>query len=178
MRVFVVRHACAGRKDEWPGPDGRRPLDVVGQHQAEVLADVLERQGVRRLVSSPSLRCVETLGPLARRLDLTVERTPALDAGSGSAVLGELVADPGFDRAVLCTHGEVMQPFLERLPASGVPMPQSPAVDELLFKGTGWALDVHDGRVTSFERCAPVGRPECASHAPTGQRRRTAAEAR
>jgi hypothetical protein len=78
---------------------------------------------------------------------------------------------------VLCTHGEVMQPLLERLSASGVLLPDPGWDDELLRKGTGWALDVRDGRVASLERCAPLSRPECGTHVPVDGRRPTAAEA-
>ena len=178
MRVFVVRHACAGRKGEWPGPDGGRPLDGVGRGQAEALADVLEGQDVRRLVSSPSLRCLDTLSPLARRLNLMIERAPGLEARPRSSVLTSVIADRRFDRAVLCTHGEVMQPFLEQLWAWGVPLPDRERADELLSKGTGWALEVRRGRVTSLQHCAPAGRPECGAHEPTATLQHPAFRAR
>jgi 8-oxo-dGTP diphosphatase len=167
MHVFVLRHACAGRKGGWPGPDADRPLDAVGRQQAEALADVLAGQGVRRLVSSPSLRCVDTLRPLARRLQLTIERAPGLEARAGSSVLEDVIADQNFDGAVVCTHGEVMQPFLEQLRGWGVPVPDRESADALLSKGTGWWLEVQRGTVASLELCAPAGRPDCVAHGPT-----------
>src|SRR4051812_442509 len=62
--VFVlVRHAHAGSKKQWSGPDHERPLSRRGQEQARDLAGVLAGLGVTRLLSSPALRCRETLQP-------------------------------------------------------------------------------------------------------------------
>jgi phosphohistidine phosphatase SixA len=39
--VYLIRHACAGDKRHWTGPDVERPLDAAGIAQAEALADEL-----------------------------------------------------------------------------------------------------------------------------------------
>ena len=49
-----TRHA--GNKLDWPGPDVQRPLDLHGEHTAELLAKVVGGHSVRRLISSPTTR--------------------------------------------------------------------------------------------------------------------------
>ena len=72
MRL-LVRHAHAGDKRHWPGPDAERPLGIRGWAQAEGLLDTLGDLRVERLLTSPSLRCRQTLLPLAAALDLDLE---------------------------------------------------------------------------------------------------------
>ena len=38
MTAYLVRHANAGDRAEWKGPDRLRPLTTLGQRQAEELA--------------------------------------------------------------------------------------------------------------------------------------------
>ncbi|HET6950769.1 MAG TPA: histidine phosphatase family protein [Acidimicrobiales bacterium] len=82
VRLYVVRHAHAGSRRAWEGHDDLRPLSGKGHKQAAAIADLLEDSGVRRLVSSPSLRCTQTFAPLAARLALPVEADPRLAEGS------------------------------------------------------------------------------------------------
>ena len=39
--LYLIRHACAGNKRQWTGPDVERPLDAAGIAQAVALADEL-----------------------------------------------------------------------------------------------------------------------------------------
>jgi broad specificity phosphatase PhoE len=41
--LLLVRHASAGDRDEWDGPDGARPLDERGRAQAAALVAALRR---------------------------------------------------------------------------------------------------------------------------------------
>src|SRR3954451_13248239 len=104
MPVFVIRHAYAGERAAWVGPDIERPLDDLGREQAEEIARVAAEQPLTRLVSSPAVRCVETLGPLADKVGLTIDVDGRLAEGAQSAdVLAVLAEVP--DDAVLCVHG-------------------------------------------------------------------------
>jgi 8-oxo-dGTP diphosphatase len=164
--VYVVRHACAGHKGDWPGPDTARPLDPVGIRQAEALVEVLGGRGVRRLLSSPTRRCIDTLEPLAGRLRLTVERSPRLAATGSTWEITTLVGDSDSAGAVLCTHGETMRPLLDHLRSSGAVLRGSESDEALLTKGTAWELDVRDGAVVSLVHRAPAVRPDCSRHPP------------
>jgi 8-oxo-dGTP diphosphatase len=112
--VWLVRHARAGDSDQWSPPDEERPLDVAGKVQATALGRLLVRETPSRLVASPSRRCVETLLPLSRRLRLEVDVEPLL-AKDASGGLAKLLHDASTRNAVLCTHGEVLEPFLKCL---------------------------------------------------------------
>src|SRR4051794_39945165 len=85
MTVFLVRHADAKSRANWPHPDDTRPLSRKGLHQAEALVDRLVDRPVRRVLSSPAVRCVETLAPLAGKLGLSVQQTESLLEGASTA---------------------------------------------------------------------------------------------
>lgn len=107
--IVVVRHARAGHKlvDD-PVRDVRRHLDTAGRSCANTLPDaVLERVLPTGLVSSPLVRCTETLAPLAARIGVRVRTHPALlpDASLRQAA-ALLTAIP--EHTVACTHGEVI----------------------------------------------------------------------
>ncbi|HEX2054129.1 MAG TPA: NUDIX hydrolase [Actinomycetota bacterium] len=107
--ALLVRHGTAGDRKEWEGDDRLRPLDDKGRKQALALADELLHHPIRHIVSSPFVRCVETVEPLARRLGLPVQEAEELAEGAGSQDVARLVErlEPGL--AVLCTHGDVVE---------------------------------------------------------------------
>jgi 2,3-bisphosphoglycerate-dependent phosphoglycerate mutase len=65
--LYLVRHCAAA--GQAPGD----PLTPEGRMQAEALADHLTPCGIRRIVSGPYRRAMETAAPLAARLGLVVE---------------------------------------------------------------------------------------------------------
>ena len=144
MRL-LVRHAHAGNKRHWSGPDAERPLSVRGWSEAEGLPDTLADLRVERLLTSPSLRCRQTLLPLAAALDLDLESVDELGADGDVDRLVDRLAARDSDGAVLCTHGEVLGELLARLRARG----DLPAEGRLRYeKGSTWVLDgADDGRL-------------------------------
>ena len=107
--VFLVRHARAGERAKWDGDDRLRPLDGKGRRQADAIVAPLAGYSITRLVSSPYLRCVQTLDPLSARLTVPVEHDPALAEGVSAAAALELIERLGPGPVVLCTHGDVME---------------------------------------------------------------------
>ena len=164
--LTVVRHACAGNKHQWRGSDAERPLDPGGTRQAKALADALADTSVRRLVASPTKRCIDTLGPLAACLRLEIELSDELAPGGS---IERLVDDrcPSMPGTVLCTHGELMRRLLARLRAEHVPIHAEHGHDDwLLSKGSAWRLTVDaDGDITELSHVAPLPLPDCAAHA-------------
>lgn len=65
--MILIRHARAGGQE----PDA--PLTPEGERQATQLAEQLGEVDITRIVSSPWLRAVQTIRPLAARLDLPVQ---------------------------------------------------------------------------------------------------------
>jgi 8-oxo-(d)GTP phosphatase len=71
--ILLIRHASAGDSDEWEGDDLLRPLDVRGRRQAEELVGLLADYELDRIFSSPAIRCVQTVEPLAEARGLDIE---------------------------------------------------------------------------------------------------------
>lgn len=103
--MILVRHASAGDAAEWEGPDRERPLDAKGERQASRLVELLEPYPVAEIHTSPAVRCVETVRPLAeaRGLDVILREELAEDRywREGSAIVRDLAAGD----AVVCGHG-------------------------------------------------------------------------
>jgi len=116
MPLLLVRHAVALRRSAWSKPDRLRPLTPKGYAQAESLVELLRPHGVTRILSSPFVRCVETVEPLALRLGLPVEARDDLAEGTGALAavrLSEAVED--HSTVVVCSHGDVIPSLLEAL---------------------------------------------------------------
>jgi 8-oxo-dGTP diphosphatase len=149
--VYLVRHAKARHRDAWTEPDELRPLTNAGKRQAAALAATVGCS-VTRIVSSPYLRCVQTLEPLAGACGLELETADELAEGAPVAAaleLGLSVAEHG--PAVLCTHGDVIAFAIEELRATGAPL-EGPLE---LRKGSTWVLDVRGGRYVRGRYLAP-----------------------
>ncbi len=119
MRLILVRHGHAEPKQTWSGRDEDRPLIARGRRQAEALARNLAKPRPSRIISSPSLRCLQTVQPLGKKVGVDVELADWLATGAGAeAREGILVlarSEPSSGRVVLCTHREVLVdvlPFL------------------------------------------------------------------
>lgn len=102
--VLLVRHADAGDRADFDGPDDLRPLDATGREQAKTLAAVLPLWRPTRVLSAPPLRCVETVAPLG----LAVDVQPAFgeagwDLELALGALAELVS--AGSPAVICSQG-------------------------------------------------------------------------
>jgi 8-oxo-dGTP diphosphatase len=108
VALLVVRHARAGKPAEWQGDDRLRPLDEKGWRQARGLPAFLSPHPLGRLVSSPALRCTQTLEPLAAERGLELETASELMEGSPGEEAFALLRELG-DRAAVCTHGDVLQ---------------------------------------------------------------------
>ena len=141
MTVFLVRHANAGNRDEWEAPDDIRPLSTKGEKQAARMADVLAGRGIQRILSSPSLRCTQTVQPLARRLDLEIEATGSLAEGVEAGEVVALFRSLTATNAALCTHGDVIPVLLDALAEhDGLVLPE----DYPCAKGSAWELEQDD----------------------------------
>ena len=140
MTILLVRHARAGRRDRWKGDDRLRPLSNKGKAQARALPDLLAewiQPGPPRLLSSPWVRCIESLAPLSSRVNVPIEPEDTLAEGMGDKAVEMLPGRLGRRTTVLCTHGDVVERILGWLQQQGVdlgPKPQAP-------KGSVWVLE-------------------------------------
>ena len=139
--LYLVRHAHAGSKARWKGPDRARPLSAQGRKEALGLVERLGGYPVGRVLSSPAERCLQTVQPLAGRLGSPVEPSQALGVdGTGPEVL-ELLTRPSLEQAVLCTHGEVIGKLFDELQQAGIELSDPPRWP----KGSTWVLQLDDG---------------------------------
>ena len=150
--LLVVRHADAGDKRSWTGSDSLRPLSPTGRRQADGLVVRLEDYPVDRILSSPTLRCQQTVQPLARDRFLDVEPLAALGVDANPTQLRAVFWDRRLGNAVLCTHGEVIGQLLAELTAQGLV-----AEDPLdCPKGSTWLLQRTDQRQVYGRLLAPL----------------------
>ena len=111
MTSVLLRHASAGDREHWDGDDFHRPLDARGRCESAELVELLRPLGLRRVVSSPYTRCVQTVEPLATALGVQVELDERLAEGAGSRAAAALLREDG---VVSCTHGDVVHELLDR----------------------------------------------------------------
>jgi 8-oxo-(d)GTP phosphatase len=109
----VLRHAVAVERGRWDGDDRTRPLDATGQRQAKALTAVLAGYGVSRVLSSDTVRCLDTVAPFAEEHRLAVESEPLLSetgfARHPDAARARLQALAASGRTtVVCSHGDVV----------------------------------------------------------------------
>jgi 8-oxo-dGTP diphosphatase len=134
--VYLVRHAHAGKKAQWQGPDQARPLSAQGRKEALGLLEQLRDLPVGRLLSSPAERCLQTVEPLADKLGQPIELREALGVDGTAAEVLELLTSSALDEAVLCTHGELIREVFDELRAAGIKLSSPPQWP----KGSTWVL--------------------------------------
>lgn len=142
-QVLLVRHASAGDRDSWAGPDDERPLDPTGKEQADALAALLAAYAPRRVLSAPLRRCLDTVRPLADQLGIPL--TPAREAREdendwGAGPLVRLLTELGGagQHAVVCSQGGAIPAAVEALTGES---------DVPARKGSVWVLSFAEGRL-------------------------------
>lgn len=145
MSLLLVRHAHAGDRETWGAPDHLRPLSAKGLRQAEGLVSALAGFPVERVMSSPYLRCTQTVEALTLVRGAALERCDALAEGNGAVAL-DLVQRLAGRPVVLCTHGDVIGEILEAMPGTG---------HHRMKKGSVWVLESEEGRYVEAHYLPP-----------------------
>ncbi|HXW34047.1 MAG TPA: phosphoglycerate mutase family protein [Acidimicrobiales bacterium] len=157
MQLLLVRHGNAGSKVRWKGADRERPLSTKGKRQSQWLADTVVPMAPSRIVTSPYVRCLQTIEPLAAKLDLKPKTSPDLVPDAGDRALA-LVERLGRSRVagdiVVCTHGEVLGEVLQALSLrSGLKLQPRPPGQ----KGCLWVIELKSGRLQDARYFPPPG---------------------
>jgi phosphohistidine phosphatase SixA len=148
---YLLRHAHAGNKRAWAGPDSARPLSNVGRQEAHGLRTQLRDYRISQVLSSPTLRCLQTVEPLAQRRGLRVESADVLGVDADPTDLVALLLDPAAAEAVLCSHGELIG-------AAAYPSGWREVEGDTLSwpKGSTWVLKVTEGRIEDARYLPPL----------------------
>jgi 8-oxo-dGTP diphosphatase len=154
LTLELIPHCASVPPQGWAGDHLVRPLTELGLQQAQALVEAVGID-VDAIYSSPALRCLQTIGPLARVAGQDIiQLAELLDTqdfaepqrwtqdvypfiagpvgGSWSAGCGLralLVVARGHEggRVVAASHGDIIPAFLAMLCAAfGVPLPRVP----------------------------------------------------
>jgi phosphohistidine phosphatase SixA len=148
---YLLRHAHAGNKHGWLGPDRARPLSGAGRREAHGLLTQLRDYPISRILSSPTVRCLQTVEPLGQRRGLQVESSEVLGVDADPTDLVALLLNPAAAEAVLCSHGELIGVALNHLVGKKF------EGDSLSWpKGSTWVLEVAEGRVEDARYLPPL----------------------
>jgi 8-oxo-dGTP diphosphatase len=145
--VVLVRHATAGKRSAWSGPDERRPLNDAGRDRARALARLLAWFNPQRFVSAAPRRCVQTIAPAATRVGLPVHVEPdfneSVDPAQAAGRLRALAADEV--STVVCSQGGLIPGLLAALTGAPEPTLRTP-------KGEGWVISFHGAEPVQHDR--------------------------
>lgn len=144
MTIYLVRHAKAGSRHKWDGPDHERPLTKTGRGQAAAIAEVLARESITRVITSPFARCRETAAPLADRLHIEAEESDAITEGAALPDTLLLIDKLAGENAALFTHGDVIGNLLWHAQRGGTRLD-----DDRMEKGSTWVLTTESGAIVS-----------------------------
>ncbi len=146
--LIVLRHAKAEPRDGWTGDDLERPLAEAGAARADDLAPVLGAYGIRRVVTSPAVRCVQTVEPFAHGISTFLEIDDRLSEDTRSGDVNRSITAL-MDRkkpTVACTHRPTLPWVFD---AIGTDLTE-------LKAGSGIVVHHRKGVVHATE---PLGRP-------------------
>jgi 8-oxo-dGTP pyrophosphatase MutT (NUDIX family)/phosphohistidine phosphatase SixA len=145
--VVLMRHASAGDRQAWTGPDSERPLDPDGVVRARDLARILRCFHPTRLVSATPVRCRQTMVPLAESTGRTVEVDEVFDESAdpdlAAQALRRLGEGPGC--TVVCSQKVVIPGALAGLTGTRSEAYATP-------KGAGWVLSFAGGHLAALDQ--------------------------
>ncbi|HVV09784.1 NUDIX hydrolase [Amycolatopsis sp.] len=159
-KLVLVRHAKAGKREEWTGDDDLRPLSPAGLRQASAVAALAPLFGVDRVFSAPRLRCVQTVRELAGVLGVEITQEPLLseegywaDPARGLARLLGFVAGGG--TPIVSSQGGVIPDVVTTLAErSGLTLPAGKGGLAPSKKGSLWVLSFRGGAGNGGPRLA------------------------
>ena len=152
MTIYLVRHGRAGERSAWRDDDTYRPLSARGHIQARRLTDVLVDAVFDRVLSSPYVRCMESVVPLASTRGRAIEPADALAEGGGLEEVLSLIRKHAAHGAVMCTHGDIIPMVLSYYADRGVDVGKRPQWP----KGCTWVLETDaTGEVREARYLAP-----------------------
>jgi 8-oxo-(d)GTP phosphatase len=158
VSLILLRHAEAAPKGATGDVQGdlRRPLDAAGQRDAARLAGLLGCFAPHaRVLSSPAVRCVQTVRPFTEVAGAPLEIDESLQTHirgtAGGSRPGPLLRSLVAARqpTIVCLHRENLA---EAMTAACTELGARPPVDPSLPKGSFWVLHTAEGKLVAMER--------------------------
>jgi len=160
--LLLVRHAKAGKRDDWDGDDLLRPLSGAGHRQAQDIAELLALFGPDRIGTAPPVRCRDTVAPLADARGLPVADEPLLsedrygdDPDATLHRVRELGALPGV--TVMSSQGGVIPDAVRDLARDAALKVAVDPADVPSKKGSIWVLGLRDGALVCADYIERAG---------------------
>ena len=117
---ILLRHAKAVTRDEWQGDDDDRPLDSLGQSQANRLLALYQVYNLEQIHTSDAVRCYDTVNPIVKGLGIKLEVTGKLsestykkDKEKAFDYAKDLIKEDA--RILLCSHNPILPKMLNKL---------------------------------------------------------------
>jgi 8-oxo-dGTP diphosphatase len=150
--LVLLRHAKAVKREDWDGDDGDRPLANLGQIQAKRLLSMYLPYGIEVIHSSDAVRCIETIEPLVRSLDMhpifstdlsehkfAKDKEAALDYAQDLMNRGE--------SAIICSHNPILPKVLQKL----IGKKNFKMIGPDLKPAEAWVLHHRDGEIIAVD---------------------------
>ncbi|MDO4913032.1 MAG: NUDIX hydrolase [Bifidobacteriaceae bacterium] len=136
--ILLVRHAKAEPRKQWEGEESQRPLTPVGAGESYALMRELSCYNALTCISSPWMRCIQTLSPFTRHTGIptqhaveltedsykndhqlpwrrfTQEFRPVENKGTTDTLNKEFV-NSTLQSTIICTHKPVIGELLQQL---------------------------------------------------------------
>lgn len=154
--LILLRHAKALVRSEWQGDDDDRPLEGIGQVQAQRMLAIYQAYQISDIHTSDAIRCYDTVAGMARALGIELKvsrqlsettfkknKEKALDYAKD---LAEKVAQSKAP-ILICGHNPILPRMLEKLTKkSDVDHPA-----EKLQPGDAWILHIRKKKVLQID---------------------------
>jgi 8-oxo-dGTP diphosphatase len=149
--IYVLRHAKAGTRARWEGPDELRPLTRRGRKQAQRLVELFEGLDLQRILTSPFVRCVQSVEPLAWARGIPIEPTSALGEGVPVASVVALLEMLDTRPTLLCGHAREIDIAIKHAESRGASIDGHRGI----AKGSVWVLEREERRLVSARYLPP-----------------------
>ena len=162
--LIVLRHGHARPRNLWAREEAERPLLEAGLEQAEQLVGLLGAYGPQKVVSSPWLRCLQTVQPFVAHSGARLRTKPKLsemghrrDRSATGRLVKKYLARAA--PVVLCTHRPVLGTVLGVLAGHATAGLSADIPRHDPFLKPGEVLVAHvaraSGRIVAIERHEP-----------------------
>lgn len=150
--LILLRHATALKRSEWRGDEDDRPLDNIGQRQAKRLLPSYVPFQIAEIHSSDAMRCLETVEPMARALQVNIiisedlsEYRHATDADAAFEYVQDVIeiGNP----AILCSHNPILPLLLRKL----IGKKTFKELNAKLNPGEAWVLHHREGEIVAID---------------------------